>query len=214
MKKLLLALALLVTPTTSFASQCDQFFPNGKEIVVPGTTVICHSFFATVFDTKNEANVFSTEVVQPDVKVPRVDAFRGDPAITNSPTPDDYTNTGFDRGHMVPAADSGNAQQMSDTFYMTNMTPQFPNVNRIAWKNLEIQVRTLPFQYVITGAYYANYNTVIGKHKVPVPTAIYKVVYLKDGSIMAYEADNVKENKEAKPVDIAVIEKQTGIKFR
>ena len=213
MRYLLTALLFALTPATAFASPCDQFFPNGKEIVVPGTQVICHSFYASVYDAKHEANVFSTELVQPDGKATRVDAFRPDPAVTNSPTPDDYTNTGFDRGHMTPAADSSNPTQMSDTFFMTNMTPQFPNVNRIAWKNLEIAVRTMPFRNVVTGAYYANYNTVIGKHKVPVPTALFKIVYLKDGTIKAFEADNVKENKEAKPVDISVIEKQTGIKF-
>ena len=141
-------------------------------------------------------------------------AFRGDPAVANSPTPDDYTNTGYDRGHMVPAADSSTPEQMSETFFMTNMTPQFPNVNRIAWKNLEISVRAMPFKWVVTGAYYANYNTKIGKHGVPVPTALYKIVYLKDGSIVAYEIFNQSQNKEATKVDVSVIEQQTGIKFK
>lgn len=213
MKNLFIALAMLI-PSAAFASPCDQFFPNGKEIVVPGTQVICHSFYASVYDTKHEANVFSTEAIQADGKTPRVDSFKPDPAVSNSPTPDDYTNTGFDRGHMTPAADSSNPQQMSDTFFMTNMTPQFPNVNRIAWKTLETSVRAMPFKTVITGAVYAaNYTPTIGKHNVPVPTALYKIVYLKDGTIKAFEADNVKDNKAAKPVDLSVIEKQTGITF-
>jgi endonuclease G, mitochondrial len=215
MKKLILAAFLTIIPTSAFASDCDKFFPNGKEIVVPNTKVICHSFYASVFDSKNEANVFSTELAQnKDKKTPRVDAFRADPAVADSPTPEDYTNTGFDRGHMTPAADSSNPTQMSDTFYMTNMTPQYPNVNRIAWKKLEMKVRTLSFKNVITGAVYApNYAPTIGKHKVPVPIMLYKIVYLTDGSIQAFAADNVKENKEAKPVDINLIETKTGIKF-
>jgi len=213
MKRLLVFASLLLSNPVH-ASPCDQFFPNGKEIAVPGTQVICRSFYATVYDTKHEANVFSTEIDHPKgKKAPRVSSFHSDPAVVNSPTPEDYTNTGFDRGHMTPAADSYSAIQSYDTFFMTNITPQYPNVNRIAWKNLESSVRDMSFNYVVTGAYYANYNTVIGKHKVPVPTSIYKIVYLKDGSIKAFEADNVKKNKQAKPVDIAVIEKQTGIKF-
>jgi endonuclease G len=212
MKKLLLVLAFLSTP--ALASPCDQFYPNGKEIVVPGTQVVCHSFFATVYDTKHEANVFSTELAQDrNNKATRVDAFRADPAVANSPTPDDYTNTGFDRGHMTPAADSTNAVQMSDTFYMTNMTPQYPNVNRIAWKMLEESVRTLNFKYVITGAVYGNYSQVIGKHNVAVPTMLYKVVFLTDGSIKAFKADNVKENKKAAPIDINDLEKIIGYKI-
>jgi len=207
-------LAAMLLPTAAFASPCDQFFPNGKEIVVPGTQVICHSFYASVYDTKHEANIFSTELVQ-DGKVARVDSFKPDPAVANSPTPADYTNTGFDRGHMTPAADSANETEMSDTFFMTNMTPQYPNVNRIAWKNLEAAVRAMPFKNVVTGAVYnSSFVPTIGAHKVPVPVILYKIVYLKDGSIKAYEASNVKENKEAKPIDISVIEEQTGIKFR
>ena len=213
MKKFLAAI-LLAIPSAAFASPCDQFYPNGKEIVVPSTQVICHSFYATVFDTAHAANVFSTEIAQPDVRVPRVDAFRADPAVANSPTPDDYTNTGFDRGHMVPAADSSTPVQMSETFFMTNMTPQYPTVNRVAWKMLEEQVRGMGFKYVLTGAYYKDYNTVIGKHKVAVPTFLYKVVYLKDGSIKAFKADNIQGVKAATPIDINELEKQVGIKFQ
>ena len=206
-------LLLLLSNNTAFASSCNQFYPNGEEILVKDTKVLCKNFYAIVWDQKHVANVFSTEAVQPDTKVPRKDAFRPDSEIENSPTPEDYTNTGFDRGHMVPAADSSTAEQMSETFFMTNMTPQYPNVNRIAWKNLEVSVRAMPFKWVVTGAYYANYDNVIGKHKVPIPTALYKIVYLKDNSIVAYEIFNQKENKEAKKVDVSVIEKQTGIVF-
>lgn len=212
MKKLFLA-AIMLFPTAAFASPCDQFFPNGKEIVVHGTQVICHSFYASVYDTKHEANIFSTELVQ-EGKVARVDSFKPDPAVANSPTPADYNNTGFDRGHMTPAADSANATEMSDTFFMTNMTPQYPNVNRIAWKNLETAVRAMPFKNVVTGAVYnSTFTPTIGTHNVPVPVFLYKIVYLKDGSVKAFEASNVKENKEAKPVDLATIENQVGIKF-
>lgn len=214
MKNFIAALFLFALPTVANASPCDQFFPNEKEIVVKDTQVVCKNFYAIVWDNKNVANVFSTEVVQPDVKVPRKDAFRADPAVANSPTPDDYTNTGYDRGHMVPAADSSTPEQMSETFFMTNMTPQFPNVNRIAWKKLEMDVRAMPFKWVVTGAVYANYNTKIGNRGVSVPTSLYKVVYLKDGSIKAFAIDNLKDNKVANPVDVSVIEKQTGIKFR
>jgi endonuclease G len=212
MKKLLTVLFFALSTGSAYASQCDQFFPNGKEIVVPGTQVICHSFYASVYDALHEANVFSTELTQPkNTKTPRIDAFRPDPAVANSPTPADYTNTGFDRGHVVPAADSSNPTQMSETFFMTNMTPQYPSVNRIAWKLLEESVRGMDSKNVLTGAIYKDYTNVIGTHKVPVPAILYKVVYLNDGTIKAFEADNVKDNKTTKPVTIEELEKQTGI---
>ena len=214
MKKLLTVLFFALSTGSAYASQCDQFFPNGKEIVIPGTQVICHSFYASVYDTAHESNVFSTEATQPkNTKTPRIDAFRPDPAVANSPTPADYTNTGFDRGHMVPAADSSNPNQMSETFFMTNMTPQYPNVNRIAWKLLEESVRGMDSKNVLTGAIYKDYTNVIGTHKVPVPAILYKVVYLNDGTIKAFEADNVKNNKTTKSVTIEELEKQTGLKL-
>ena len=64
MKKLLLAILLMI-PSTAFASQCDQFFPNKKEIVVPGTTVLCNTFYATVYNTSKEEAIFSTEEFLP-----------------------------------------------------------------------------------------------------------------------------------------------------
>jgi len=202
---------LLLFSTSAFASPCDQFFPNHKEIVVPNTVVICHSFYASVYDTKHEANIFSTESVQAKKHVVRVDSFKPDPRVVNSPTPEDYTNTGFDRGHMTPAADSNSSTEMSDTFYMTNMTPQYPNVNRIAWKNLEESVRKMNYATILTGAIYNGYTVTIGKHKIPVPAKLYKVVYLTDGSIKSFWADNLKTNKTTSEVDLTTLEKFTSL---
>ena len=55
--------ALLISPNI-FASQCDDKFPNKKEIKVPNTTVLCNTFYATVFDEAHNAAIFSTEVYQ------------------------------------------------------------------------------------------------------------------------------------------------------
>jgi len=215
MKHLFATLLLLFAfPSAAIASDCDEFYPNNTEIVVENTQVICKNFYAIVWDNHNVGNVFSTEVVQPDVRVPRKNAFRADPDAIKSPTPADYTNTGFDRGHMVPAANSSTPEQMSETFFMTNMTPQYPNVNRIAWRKLEASVRKMDFMWVVTGAHYGDRSLVIGENKVSVPTVLYKVVYLKDGSIIGYMIENKKENKEATEVDVSEIENLTGIKFK
>lgn len=211
MIKQIILLALL--PLNAIASQCDQFFPNGKEILVPNTKVLCNSFFVTVYDEKNVANVFSSELAQPrNDKVKRTNDFRADKRVNPAATPADYTNTGYDRGHMVPAADADTEQKMSDTFYMTNMTPQLPSVNRIPWKNLEIKVREMPFKYVITGAIYDAASKKIGTNKISVPVSIYKVVYLIDGKTVAYFVMN---EKDAKVTEISLLdlEEKSKIKF-
>lgn len=220
MKKLLILLAMMFA-SPAYASECDQFFPNGKELVVPNTVVLCSSFFATVYDDVNNATVFSTEIVQARlVKTPRTDDFRADKRISDSPTPADYTNSGYDRGHMVPAANSDEPKEMSDTFLMTNMTPQLPSVNRVAWKNLEERVRSLPFKWVITGAYYGPAikcgvaTKCIGKNKVPVPDMLYKVVFFESGNIGVYIVDNLVPKSQISTMSVEELEAKIGYKLR
>ena len=213
--KPLIALALFLIPGTAFASPCDQFYPNGKEIVVPNTKVLCNSFFAVVYDDNRNANVFSTEIAQERLKkTPRTDDFRADKRIADSPTPADYTNSGYDRGHMVPAANADDPNEMSDTFFMTNMTPQLPSVNRVAWKNLEERVRSVPFKWVVTGAHYSKNPTVIGKNKVPVPDFLYKVAFFESGNVAVYIVDNLVPKSQVSTMKLEELEAKIGYKLR
>lgn len=215
MKKLIASLFLFLAPTAAFASSCDQFYPNGKEIKVPNTVVLCNSFFATVYDDVNNATVFSTEIAQDRVvKVARTDDFRADKRISDSPTPADYTNSGYDRGHMVPAADADDPKEMSDTFLMTNMTPQLPSVNRTAWRLLEDRVRSVPFKWVVTGAYYSKNPKRIGKAGVPVPDMLYKVAYFPDGKTAVYIVDNLVPKSQVSTMSIEELEAKVGYKLR
>lgn len=107
----------------------------------------------------------------------------------------DYKGSGFDRGHQAPAADHKSSQiAMADTFYMTNMCPQCPELNRGYWSKLEKYVRDLTKTYqdvfVITGPLYLPYQDIDGKHyvkyqvlgenNVAVPTHFFKVLHLHD----------------------------------
>jgi endonuclease G len=213
--KPLIALALFLIPGTAFASPCDQFYPNGKEIVVPNTKVLCNSFFAVVYDDNRNANIFSTEIAQERLKkTPRTDDFRADKRIADSPTPADYTNSGYDRGHMVPAANADDPNEMSDTFFMTNMTPQLPSVNRVAWKNLEERIRSVPFKWVVTGAHYSASPKVIGKNKVPVPDFLYKVAFFESGNVAVYIVDNLVPKSQVSTMKLEELEAKIGYKLR
>jgi endonuclease G len=56
--------------------------------------------------------------------------------------PNDYRATGFNRGHMCPAADrSVSKEDMDATFLMTNMVPQAPDLNQKTWEKLEVYCR-------------------------------------------------------------------------
>lgn len=214
MKRLLVLFALLASSTV-VASQCDDKFPNGKEVVVPNTTVLCNTFYVTVFDEKNNAAVFSSQVRQEKgEKVTRKNDFKADSRIKNGPTPDDYTNSGYDRGHLTPAADASTPEQMSNTFLMTNMTPQEPTVNRTPWRLLEVRVREGgSFKWVVTGAVYSYPAKTIGKNNVSVPVSYYKLVYLSDGQILVFEAEN-KPNAKVVESTLEAVQKKSGIAFQ
>jgi endonuclease G len=210
MKKLLL-LALL--PFSVLASPCDNLFPEGKEIVIEETVPLCNTFFVTLYDKTHHAAVMTSEVSQPKEKrTPRTNDFHADTRLENAPTPADYTNSGFDRGHMTPAADASDPKQMSETFLMSNMTPQAPMLNRVAWKQLEGKIREMDTKYVLTGAIYHYPTNVIGKHEVPVPASYWKVVYLKNGKTIAYNATNLNEATVTE-VTLDAIEVMAGVKL-
>ncbi|MGI8849950.1 MAG: DNA/RNA non-specific endonuclease, partial [Pyrinomonadaceae bacterium] len=94
-------------------------------------------------------------------------------------TPTDYTGSGFDRGHLCPSADRSSSEQAnSETFLMTNIAPQTPDLNREVWENLESYSRTLVKKgkvdlYIIAGAYGEKGKL---KKKVTIPTNFWKVI--------------------------------------
>ena len=114
----------------------------------------------------------------------RGDDFRPDPDVpTGSATPQDYTRSGYDRGHLAPAADmSFSVKTMSESFYMSNMSPQAPQFNRGIWSKLEKQVRHFATKekriVVVTGPILPVEKTItIGANRVTVPQYYYKVIY-------------------------------------
>jgi DNA/RNA endonuclease G (NUC1) len=92
------------------------------------------------------------------------------------------------------------------------MTPQLPSVNRVAWKNLEDRVRSVPFKHVLTGAIYNTTPKTIGVNKVPIPYILYKIAYFDSGNIAVYIVDNVKDAK-VRTINIDELEKLTLLKL-
>ena len=112
----------------------------------------------------------------------RNDKFLTDPAIpSGSATTSDYAGSGYDRGHLAPAADMGwSVQTMKESFYFSNISPQLPGFNRGIWKKAEEQVRNWAREYgsvyVATGPVLEKGLPVIGPNQVAVPNYFYKVI--------------------------------------
>jgi endonuclease G len=149
--------------------------------------------------------------------------FHADPELGDSAVKEtDYQGSGFDRGHMKPAADSPTQEAMDESHLMSNMAPQYPNVNRDGWATLEDAVRDLVRStggkaYVITGNLYLDGQGkplppeavgTIGPdgRRVAVPTHNFKTVLLElpngNLSMFAYMVPNVKDAP-TDPQDIA-----------
>ncbi|KAM9744625.1 endonuclease G, mitochondrial [Menidia menidia] len=106
----------------------------------------------------------------------------------------DYRGSGFDRGHLAAAANHKWSQKaMEDTFYLSNVAPQDPRLNRESWNKLEQMCRSLTKRYLnvyvctgplylprpeADGKLYVRYQ-VIGKNHVAVPTHFFKVLILE-----------------------------------
>jgi endonuclease G len=125
-------------------------------------------------------------------KVSRSNDFKPDYSVsTKSATPQDYYKSGYDKGHLAPAADfSYSKELMSESFYMSNMSPQTPGLNRGPWKFLEEYFRNLGEKYdkvyIITGPVLGSDDTSdsfkeIGENKVKIPYLFYKCgLFIKD----------------------------------
>lgn len=60
----------------------------------------------------------------------------------------DFTNSGYDRGHMAPNADFNDTYENAlMTFFIANIWPQTPNVNRVLWLRTENETRRLASEY-------------------------------------------------------------------
>jgi len=110
----------------------------------------------------------------------RTDNFTSDNRYSTA-TDRDYLKSGYDRGHLAPAADMGySIQAMEDCFSYINISPQIASLNRGIWKQLEDKVRGWAIEegaiYVITGGILEGSMKQLGKGKVAIPNYFYKVI--------------------------------------
>ena len=155
----------------------------------------------------------------------RSNHFKPDPLVEGDPVvTSDYSKSGYDRGHMAPAADmKWSEQAMRESFYMTNICPQLHNLNAGDWKDLEEMARSWAQQYgniyIACGPIVeAEYPTIGKTHTIAVPAAFYKVFlrqtnkgWTSIGFIMPNKAGNRPLMTYMLTVD--EVEAQTGLDF-
>lgn len=190
-------------------------------------TVIVHSAISLLYSEKHEQAVWvAYQLLRENSgkSLTRSDRFLVDPRVsTGSANNKDYLKSGYDRGHLAPAADFGwSVQAMNESFYYSNMSPQIPSFNRGVWKRLETQVRNWASIdsciYIVTGPILSDNLPSIGPNAVSVPNAYYKVVldyYSNSPKGIGFIIPNEASTNSLKDFAMTIedVEKFTGINF-
>lgn len=158
-------------------------------------------------------------------KVERSNKFVADPMVKGATaTNEDYTRTGYDRGHLAPAGDmKWSAKAMRESFYLSNICPQKPDLNRGIWKELEEQSRLWALDngplLIVTGPVITADMKRLGKNQVAVPKSFYKVIAYHTGreykgiAFLFDNKDYKKASLKAMAISIDSVEKVAGIDF-
>jgi len=169
------------------------------------------AFFALSYnDSTGTPNWVSWHLTQQHFgDAPRKRKFDPDTTLPNGFTRimhDDYTNSGFDRGHMCPHSDRDKTTEMSfATFVMTNMVPQSNESNSGAWNQLELYARFLVTDkgkelYIIAGPQgirgegRQGFKSKIAGGKVTVPNKVWKVIMVLDANDDDNDIARIDEN--------------------
>ena len=213
MKKLLLL--LLFIPLVSFG---QAYLPksNGE--------LITHVYYTLSYNEKHEQAEWVHYYLDKNRilgNTERTNNFRVDNKVsTGSASLADYKGSGYDRGHLAPAGDMKRDKiSMSQSFLLSNISPQNASFNRGDWKKLESLVRAWAENnalYVTTAGILENDLTTIGFNRVSVPKRFYKIIYNpKDQQMIAFLMPNEKITRPliSYVVSVNMIETLTGIDF-
>ena len=197
-----------------------------------GDFIIEHTGYALSYNTEtNCPDWVAWELTREEAdgkEARRVNDFRGDPLVPEECRAEaaDYRDCGYDRGHMCPAGDmKWNSKAMSECFYMSNICPQSPTLNRQWWEHLESACRRWARRegsvYICCGPVFKRERRkkYIGEAvKVRVPNGFFKVVLsLREGNAKAigfiYSNRDSRQPMAEAAVTVDSVERLTGLDF-
>ena len=226
-----------LTDKASVTENTNAKAPDGRyslQLEIPKTirqrdeTIITHTGYTVSYNHHYKTpNWVAWELTRDETKgtESRKSKFEPDP---NLPEPrvehSDYTNSGYDRGHMAPAADmKWSEKAMEESFYMSNICPQNRKLNRDDWGDLEEKCREWAKKYgrvyIACGPIYDKASPKrIGKHQVAVPDRFFKVVLIynrKNPIAMGFLFENKAHHQNLKNYMVKVdqVEEETGLDF-
>lgn len=208
--------------TTSFG---DMLNVKGKES--SGSRIKDYAGFRLSFNSSNHTpDWVAWELLGSETQgnESRYKKFWQDNDLTGCPQTSDYSNSGYDRGHLCPSADQKwSPEAMRDCFSMANIAPQEKALNTGAWKTLENKERVWARRdsaiIIVAGPIYSSQDTKrIGKTGIRVPGAFFKVMiapYIDSPRGIAFVYPNMTApgNMENYVMTIREVENLTGLDF-
>lgn len=189
---------------------------------------IRHKAFYSAYSAEHKQPYWVAHIVPKDIlygSYTKNNGFAIDSLYLKTADSTDYLQSGYDRGHMAPAADfKWHKEAIKESFFYTNVAPQVPEFNRGAWAKVETLVRELAIEasevYVITGPVLHKKlpNLQQGSYQVSIPKLFYKIIYdiyPPEYKAMAFLLPNQKNIEDIQQYIVSVdsIETLTGIDF-
>ena len=208
----------------------ENITEDNVDYLLPTSTtnqIIKHDFYTLSYSEKYEQSEWvAYELKKSHLSKSNLDRpyFIDDPLVeTGSASWKNYKRSGYDKGHLCPAADRRFSRAAFDeTFYTSNISPQLNDFNAGIWNTLEQKTRYWAAKYdglyVITGGVLCENLESIGNENVAVPDYFYKILLDKSRGEYKVIAFLLPHEASEKPlynfvVSIDDIEKRSGIDF-
>jgi len=211
-------------PVDSCKAQVPYGIPTGNK----ANTIICRTGYILEHDGNAKIPLWVSWTLTPDHAIGcsvRSNAFATDQSLPEGKRsePKDYVGSGYDQGHLANDGDqSWSDATEHESFYMSNMSPQLPPVNRGTWKSLESATRAWVHQTnhphtVYAGNIWSAKSKTIGKNKVIVPDYLFKIVIdnttKKSYAFIMPNIDKIKPDFTDYQVTVKDVEKASGVTF-
>ena len=215
MKRILISISIIALSFLTMGSSTQQ-----------DNVILKHTNYTSTFSISKKYPVMvewwvTKSMVSCPTPLKRKDNFKADPLLlAHTNIAKDYVGSGFDRGHMMPAADNLCQTQLiqDECFYFSNMSAQYHSLNAGDWKSLETLTREEAKVKDSIHVWTGNIGEIKRIGSVAVPKYCWKVIHIKkENKWSAYlfenntsKPDGIKNNE----VKVEEITKLTGITFR
>jgi endonuclease G len=227
------------TATTAPAAPAPLITENGivfaglPRAAVPVTVIRNTAYIVGYSETRKDPLWVTYHVIHTDhpfhLERPKGN-FVTDPRTRARTTHEDFTGSGFDRGHMAPnsaIARCFGPDAQNETFLLSNICPQAPALNQKVWEKLEADEQTYAERdghvWVTDGPIFADTTGAGTTRKlrsgIAVPTAFYKILVEESAgrprvfSVIMPQTVKGTELPGQYLTSINEIEKETGIQF-